>query len=223
MPGTSDTNESDSFKWNNDSIKLLLTVRLDMEKEFSSPTCKKKKLWEKVANKVNDMLGASRVTGESCDLKYRNLLGTYRVNKRKQNTTGEGAIKWEFFDIMDQVLGHKASSAPPKNLLGSTMEPADTNISSKNYKTDEEEESGLESDSSVTLPPKSKKKKVEELPLKQYLFLKLEKDKEKQIMKEIKDDRRWQEKKELKLKEIEAINNLAAAISSTEKRNFNAK
>nr|CAI5841819.1 unnamed protein product [Callosobruchus analis] len=48
-----------------------------------------------------------------CDTKYRNLLYTYRSNKKKPSSTGEGVIKWEYFYTFDEVLGCKASSAAP--------------------------------------------------------------------------------------------------------------
>lgn len=215
-PGTSYDQPIESFKWDNKSIKLLLNIRLCMEKDFCTPSCKKKKLWDKVANELNEVLGSHRVTGDACDSKYRNLLGTYRVNKRKQNTTGESAIKWEFFDTMDEVLGHKASSAPPKNLLGSSMESTSANTSVDIQQNSDEDETDFETSDSYVHPKESKKKK-EKMSINKYLSLKFEKDKEKQKQQREWDELRWQERKELKLKEIDAINNLAAAILSTNK------
>lgn len=210
--------ESSSFKWNTNTIKLLLDIRLAMEKEFCTPSCKKRKLWEKAASQMNSILGSNKVSADMCDSKYRNLLGTYRANKRKQNSTGESAIKWEFFETMDETLGHKASSAPPKNLLGCTVDLG-TSDEVQHPEYSSEDDTAVESDaSSSKLSALPKRQKKEELSLRRYLFLKFQKDKEKQLEQKEREDRKWAEKKELKLKEIQAINNLAEAITSSSNR-----
>lgn len=93
----------------------LLLIKFEKEKEFS---CGSKhqisNLWRDVADKIG-----FRVTGNQCNQKYRNLLWTYRTNKQRASTTGTGsqAVKWPYFEIMDSVLGTKASSNPPLNSL----------------------------------------------------------------------------------------------------------
>ena len=72
------------LKWTNDLIKLLLSKRLELEWAFNRPTCKKKKLWRDIGEEISKLTDIS-VSGEACDIKYRNLLATYRINKKKNN------------------------------------------------------------------------------------------------------------------------------------------
>lgn len=212
--GSSSNNTGDdTFKWNSKSIKLLLDIRLSMEAEFNRPVCKKRKLWERVSREMESS-GAYHVSESLCDSKYRNLLCTYRINKRRQKDTGDDntPIKWEYFDIMDKILGTKASSCPPMETLGSSLD--DRTPESDCERAPESLESDVEEASR-----QPKKKKVQrEVSIKKYLFLKLEKDKEKDAEKAKKEEDRWKEKKELKQKEIDAINNLASAIGNTYKK-----
>ncbi|KAJ4438912.1 hypothetical protein ANN_14866 [Periplaneta americana] len=118
-----------ALKWTHNLTKLLLNKRLENESSFNRPTCKKKKLWNDIAHEISKATTVS-ISGEACDIKYRNLLATYRANKKKQTKTGEGSINWEYFSIMDEVLGHKASSSPQTELLGGSMMKDDTDTSS---------------------------------------------------------------------------------------------
>lgn len=187
-----------------------------MEADFNRPVCKKRKLWERVSREMKSV-GNYDVSESFCDSKYRNLLCTYRINKRKQKDTGEDntPIKWEFFDMMDRVLGTKASSNPPEGTLGDTCMDDNTKGESER----ETATGSLESDSEEATKKPKQKKNQRELSIKEYLFLKLEKDQKKDTEKAQKEEERWKDKKELKLKEIDAINNLAAAIGSTINKN----
>lgn len=98
--------ENKTFRWRESSIKLLLDIRLSKEKQFAKPNCKKSKLWREIATEMFNIT-RTEVASDMCDSKYRNLLSTYRTNKKKQLSTGESNIKWGYFDIFDRVLGHK--------------------------------------------------------------------------------------------------------------------
>ncbi|XP_018578654.1 golgin subfamily A member 6-like protein 22 [Anoplophora glabripennis] len=210
------------FKWSDKLIRCLLQSRLSKEKEFSRPTCKKIKLWRQIADEMNKTCGIN-LSGATCDIKYRNLLATYRKNKQKRNSTGESPIKWEYFDVMDEVLGAKASSCPPKQNISDSMElehdnEVETNISEQenvDFTIDE-----LETTKQSESKEKSIKKKKTGVSFQSYLYTKLkneeklERDKKvKEEEKQRKDQERWEEKMKLKEKEIEAILTLAKAIA----------
>lgn len=185
--------------------------------EFIRPKCKKIKLWRHVAEDINKAAGIT-LSPLTCDIKYRNLLATYRKNKQKKNSTGESPIKWEYFDIMDEVLGTKASSCLPKDNIGDSMEENDsveTNNSQKQGKEnsvvdDEELETKIQGEEE-TLEKTGKKKKTG-ISFQSYLFEKLKREKIKEQEKQKKDQERWEEKKKLKEREIDAIFTLAKAI-----------
>lgn len=79
-----------------------ILFNLEKEQEFSSGS----------RNQVSKLWRANQSSQ-----KYRNLLFTYRTNKQRANTTTTGtgieAVKWPYFEIMDSVLGTKASKNPP--------------------------------------------------------------------------------------------------------------
>lgn len=99
----------------------MITERLNKEKIFAHPTCRKSKLWEGIAKTLSEKTGLN-ITGVECNNKYRKLLQTYRTNKNKSCQTGESAISWEFYEMFDCFLGTKAYSAPPTDTVGSSLE-----------------------------------------------------------------------------------------------------
>ncbi|KAJ4438728.1 hypothetical protein ANN_14677 [Periplaneta americana] len=78
----SDSSDS-ALKWTHNLTKLLLNKRLENELSFNRLTCKKEKLWNDIAQEISKATTVS-ISGEACDIKYRNLLATYRANKKKQ-------------------------------------------------------------------------------------------------------------------------------------------
>ncbi|KAI5722834.1 hypothetical protein M8J76_014528 [Diaphorina citri] len=98
--------------WTVTNVRRLLTLRLERETQFSQPK-NRNMLWKQIC----DILNKENVpaTPLQCSQKYRNLCTTYRNNKQKVRSTGEGEIRWPFFEQMDSVLGCKASSIPPED------------------------------------------------------------------------------------------------------------
>lgn len=184
-------------KWGSNATRLLISLRLQKEEAFCNPKCKKTKLWDDISMIMRK--NNYQYSGNECHAKYRNLIQTYKNNKDKRlKSTGESKITWEYYEQFDDVLGYKLSTVPTENLLSANME-IDADVISK--KIDDDVISKKEN----KCPHKSKEKK---LSVSQYLY---EKNKSK-ATRDQKDDIRWEEKKALKEKEIEAINNLADAI-----------
>lgn len=181
-----DKNGPINFKWTDDKVKLLINIRLSMENEFSNPKVKKMKLWDKVAKQFNEISNCNRSANEMNE-KYRNLLQTYRKNKEKQKHTGEGRIKWDFFEEFDNVLGHKASSMPSSDNLGSSL---------------------TSDDDSDQQHVKKQKKSDKGLTVNEYLLWK----KQMKLEKERREQQKWQEKKELKVKELEVLRDLVNVL-----------
>uniref|UniRef100_A0A8D8X9C2 Uncharacterized protein n=1 Tax=Cacopsylla melanoneura TaxID=428564 RepID=A0A8D8X9C2_9HEMI len=82
--------------------------------------------------------------------KFRNLLCTYRNTKQKRGQTGNGAVRWAYFSIMDAVLGCRAASLPPQRTLFCSLTSANdipntSQISGEHAEDDEEEEPQTES------------------------------------------------------------------------------
>lgn len=179
-------------------------------------------MWQNIAKEINDVNNVG-VTGEMCDIKYRNLLGTYRANKKKQNSTGESSISWEYFEVFDAVLGYKASSAPSTNMLGSNLEdPQDYLSTDSEFDNLIGKDSSSDTNNSIKNDKHDKIKHVKKRKLfsiDNYLMEKLERDQklqEKKIKlaeeKENTKKEMFTEKMRLKEKEIEAMLELAKAL-----------
>ncbi|XP_052374282.1 uncharacterized protein LOC127929946 [Oncorhynchus keta] len=168
------------FVWTLQATWELVQTRLEMDQDFDQPVCKKKKLWETVAERVTAKLRAAgskdvTVKAYECDLKWRNMLATYRKNAERSKRLGAQSVHWEFFKAMHEVLGKSREEIEAQRrskLNGTKLGKA---IASKR-------------------PPQD------------VLQLYMELQERKMNM--------WAQQKALEERKIEAINNLARAISS---------
>ncbi|GFR92517.1 hypothetical protein ElyMa_002620400 [Elysia marginata] len=51
-------------------------------------------------------------TSEQCDKKWRSLTHRYKTIKDSQKQTGNGRRRWDFFDIMDDIMANSAVIQP---------------------------------------------------------------------------------------------------------------
>lgn len=185
----------------------LVHSRLEMDQAFEQPVCKKKKLWEMVAEKVNSKLSesgssAAVVKAYECDLKWRNMLATYRKNSERAKRLGAASVHWEFFKAMHQILGRTREELEAQRrsrLSGTRVGRA---MASRRF-TPILPTPAI-STSSTTSTCTSR-------PPQDVLQLYLELQERKLNM--------WAQQKALEERKIEAINNLAQAISSLAQRN----
>ncbi|KAJ8971349.1 hypothetical protein NQ314_000748 [Rhamnusium bicolor] len=180
--------------------------RLGREKDFNRPKCKKNKLWSGVAKEMNGTLrGPYSLTSENCDSKYRNLLKTYKANKKKQNSSGESAINWEYFTDFDEILGCKASVQPPQNTIFDTMEIADEdNNNSSTQEDTETNENALEVGTLVDLVSEVGSSNTNK---------ETSKMEEKERRKELFVQQKWEEEKQLRREETNAVLKLAEGLA----------
>ncbi|XP_062874986.1 uncharacterized protein si:dkey-66i24.7 isoform X2 [Trichomycterus rosablanca] len=170
-----------------------------MDQEFDQPVCKKKKLWETVAERVTAKLRAEGyddvpVKAFECDLKWRNMLATYRKNNERAKRLGAHSVHWEFFKAMHEVLGRSYEEVEAQRkakLSGTKLGKA---MASKRYTPILPTPTVTATAFSAARPPQD------------VLQLYLELQERKLNM--------WAQQKALEERKIEAINNLARAISS---------
>ncbi|XP_032442718.1 uncharacterized protein LOC116735165 isoform X1 [Xiphophorus hellerii] len=191
------------FIWTLQATWHLVNTRLEMDQAFDQPVCKKKKLWEVVAEKVNAKLRESGVTditvkAYECDLKWRNMLATYRKNTDRARRLGVASIHWEFFKAMHEVLGKSREEIEAQRqakLSGTRVGKA---ISSKRF-------------TPILPTPPAAAAAATNRPPQDVLQLYMELQERKLNM--------WAQQKALEERKIEAINNLAQAISSLAQTN----
>ncbi|CAL8288121.1 unnamed protein product [Boreogadus saida] len=191
------------FVWTLQATWHLVHIRLEMDHLFDQPVCKKKKLWELASEKIDAKLSESadsEVTGVKayeCDLKWRNMLATYRKNAERARRLGEGSVHWEFFKAMHEVLGKSREEveAQRRARLGGTK--LGRAIASKRFTPilpTPSSAGGGGGGGGGARPPQD------------VLQLYMELQERKMNM--------WAQQKALEERKIEAINNLAQAISS---------
>ncbi|XP_019950154.2 uncharacterized protein [Paralichthys olivaceus] len=191
------------FIWTMQATWHLINTRLEMDQDFDQPVCKKKKLWEMVAEKVNAKLRESEVTDVTvkayeCDLKWRNMLATYRKNAERAKRLGEARVHWEFFKAMHEVLGKRREEVEAQrraNLSGSKVGRV---IASKKFIP-------------ILPTPPATATPCPARPPQDVLQLYMELQERKMNM--------WAQQKALEERKIEAINNLAQAISNLAQQN----
>ncbi|XP_036408449.1 uncharacterized protein si:dkey-66i24.7 [Megalops cyprinoides] len=191
-----DKSKGVEFVWTLQATWALVRTRLAMDSEFDQPVFKKKKLWETVAERVTANLRSAgnqdvTVKAYECDLKWRNMLATYRKNAERAKRQGAQSVHWEFFQAMHEVLGKSREEvAAQKKLNGAKLDRA---IAAKKFTPI------LPTPSLPSAPYSSR-------PPQDVLQLYLELQERKMNL--------WAQQKALEERKIEAINNLARAISS---------
>nr|XP_020461060.1 uncharacterized protein LOC109963116 [Monopterus albus] len=191
------------FIWTLQATWHLVKTRLEMDQAFDQPVCKKKKLWEMVAEKVNGKLRESGVTDVTvkayeCDLKWRNMLATYRKNAERAKRLGVASVHWEFFEAMHEVLGKSREEIDAQRRAKLSGTRVGRAIASKRFTP------------ILPTPPVTATPSPSRLP-QDVLQLYMELQERKMNM--------WAQQKALEERKIEAINNLAQAISSLAQRN----
>lgn len=159
-----------------------------------------------VAEKVNARLresGVADVTVKAyeCDLKWRNMLATYRKNSERAKRLGVSSVHWEFFKSMHEVLGKSREEIEAQRrakLSGTRVGKA---IASKRFTP------------ILPSPPAAAAAAAPcgVRPPQDVLQLYMELQERKMNM--------WAQQKALEERKIEAINNLAQAISSLAQKN----
>lgn len=188
--------------WTLQATWHLVHTRLEMDQAFEQPVCKKKKLWEMVAEKVNSKLSESGsavavVKAYECDLKWRNMLATYRKNSERAKRLGTASVHWEFFKAMHQVLGRTREELEAQRTSQLSSTGVGRAMANKRF--------------TPILPTPAITTTSTSRPPQDVLQLYLELQERKLNM--------WAQQKALEERKIEAINNLAQAISSLAQRN----
>nr|XP_057904588.1 uncharacterized protein si:dkey-66i24.7 isoform X1 [Doryrhamphus excisus] len=191
------------FVWTLLATWHLVNTRLEMDQAFDQPICKKKKLWEMVADKVNAKLreadgGDVTVKSYECDLKWRNMLTTYRKNAARAKRLGETSVHWEFFRKMHEVLGKSQEEIQTLRQAKLSETKVGKAMASKRF-------------TPILPSPPAAAPFCPPRPPQDVLQLYMELQERKLKM--------WAQQKALEERKIEAINNLAQAISSLAQTN----
>ena len=99
--------------WSKEETYKLIEVWGDDKIQAQLEGCKRNQdIFAKISSELSKE-GYERTT-QQCRDKIKKLKVDYRKIKDKRNKTGEDRYpEWDFFDVLDEILGHKPATAPP--------------------------------------------------------------------------------------------------------------
>ena len=102
-----------TVNWTHEEVFKLISIWSDATIQEKLEGCRRN---SQVYKKISDDLrsaGFAR-TLEQCREKIKKLKTEYKKIKYKRDQTGQGRYpEWEYFDALNEVLGHKHSTKPP--------------------------------------------------------------------------------------------------------------
>ncbi|EFN66016.1 hypothetical protein EAG_09159, partial [Camponotus floridanus] len=103
------TNEEKSKLWTNELTLGLIALVEEHQNQFQNSV--KKYVWMKISNILQDKF-SSLVTWQQCDTKWKGLLKMYKDIKEHNSTSGKGRKRWEYFEVMNNILHNKLEITP---------------------------------------------------------------------------------------------------------------
>jgi len=99
--------------WSKEETSKLISIWSDDAVQAQLEGCRRNsEVYRKIAKELTEA-GYTR-TMEQCRDKMKKLRAEYKKIKDKRNETGQGRYpEWDYFDAMDDVMGHKPATQPP--------------------------------------------------------------------------------------------------------------
>ncbi|XP_053962414.1 uncharacterized protein LOC128865989 [Anastrepha ludens] len=92
-------------RWTPECTRVMLQLRFERQLEFQQRIRQKKELWSEIATEMRRQgLCDFSLTAEVCDLKYRNMLQTYKKNRIKEDSGMQSLIAWEYYELFKDAL-----------------------------------------------------------------------------------------------------------------------
>lgn len=95
--------------WGHEQTLQLLKLRLHRDDDFYKPRTRKREIWIEIAKEFNTK-GYIHMEAHQLEKKYNNLKGTYLKNLQRKFEGKSNSITWEYFNMMDRVLGPREST-----------------------------------------------------------------------------------------------------------------
>ncbi|KAB0791149.1 hypothetical protein PPYR_02949 [Photinus pyralis] len=112
--------QADRAFWSNNEILALMHAYDNLKENFDHPK-KRKHVWDDVSNLLLSQ-GIHR-TPKSCEIKWRNLVRTYKTVRDNVTKSGRGATRFQYYEAMNDILGNKPSMSCAHTIsVGAEME-----------------------------------------------------------------------------------------------------
>ncbi len=120
--------------WSKAEILKLIALWGQEHIQRKLQECKRNQaVYEEIAKEMREAVYER--TYQQCRDKIKKLKGEYKKEKDRHGKTGEGRSKWDFFDEIDAILGHRPATRPP--IVVDTLE---SNTASTSEEAEEQDE-----------------------------------------------------------------------------------
>ncbi|CAH1117577.1 unnamed protein product [Phaedon cochleariae] len=103
-PVESEESVQEKTHWTHNETLALISAYEDHLEDFKNAK-RRKKVWEKISTALKET-GISHDAGR-CEVKWKNLLRTYKSIKDTKKKTGRGTVKFLYFDRLDGILSER--------------------------------------------------------------------------------------------------------------------
>ncbi len=110
--------------WTKAEVLKLISIWREDGIQAQLESCRHNKdVYQKISDELSEA-GFTR-TFQQCREKLKKLRAQYKTVKDKRNNTGQGRYpEWDYFDAIDEVLGHRPATEPTVVIDTSTVNPA---------------------------------------------------------------------------------------------------
>lgn len=104
--------KSSTTKWTHNATVALIHEYKDKINQFQSSAIRKEVIWKIISTNLNQQ--NFNYTPKQCEFKFKNLKKKYhaKIDNMKATASGAAAIKFEYFDLFNEMLGHKPNVVP---------------------------------------------------------------------------------------------------------------
>lgn len=95
--------------WTHNDVLLLIESYRSHEKDFKNPMLRRNEVWKVIAQEMNYIKHDDCFGWVICQKKWSNLEIRYKQKKDKKGKTGRGSENWVYFELLDEILGSRAS------------------------------------------------------------------------------------------------------------------
>ncbi|KYQ49083.1 Putative nuclease HARBI1, partial [Trachymyrmex zeteki] len=99
-------------KWTHNATVALIYEYKNNMKLFQSSTMRKEMVWKIISTNLGQK--NCHYTPKQCEFKFKNLKKKYhsKIDNMKATSSGAAAIKFEYFDLFNEIFGHKPNVVP---------------------------------------------------------------------------------------------------------------
>lgn len=115
-------NKSDK-KWTTKTIKALIELRhsVEWEEQFNSMKGKSRQItniWNDLAAEIS-----TDISGQDARVQYNYLVNQYKKHNQIAKRSGEGGVKWRFYDMLKQFISKSPVITPIATLDSNKEDP----------------------------------------------------------------------------------------------------